>query len=805
MFDVVISPAETHDRVQTRLAGCREGGRVRCEPGEYYGPWIISKSMHIDGSGATLHHRERAPKADAPVVNRAALTIAGASGVTVVGLGIRATEWTDAVVYVHNSENVAFLDCDVDASDGARLCMRVFCCCSTGGVEIRGGAFRGATTFALELASSNVRVRGLRTLDNDGGGVHLLAGSTLRVEGTEFHDAPIVNVERGGNLLLRGKNTCRGRDVDTRPGRDRDVTGPGNAIVAQVVADFEADRPVHEARYAAACNAAASDIAWFLPPRVFDVEVDADGAEDLAAAVARCRNGDNILLLPGVHTAGTLVVSATRRVSVFGFGRAMLLAAETVVDVLSGGCLRLHGVCVCGAADGADGEEAGAEEDAEDAEEDAEEDVEDAEEDAPAPVVEICRWHAVRVSGGGCLGLYACDITAPGNVAVRVEGASPNILACLLHDSFIGLAVRVSPDTVAIPSIRRSTVRDNSCGVDVGPGVGCGVSLMRSVVRDNRACGVYLMSPSSTVTVDSDTIFSQNDGGHYGGRGWTHAVFRRACEAAIPFELPAHNHGGAAGAAAAGVYDVVVAPGDSLQAALDSCRAGGSILLLGGVHAGPVLVHKPVRVFGRCAALIASPGVVVCVCIPTGCGAFECDGVAIWRESFVGTPHDAQSFSGALMVAAGSHARLVRCDLQSWICDHDAAVVFVQSGDSSGDGGSFECVECRIYAASTCVLAERPKALILTRCALDFSHGRIAVDVEYCGGESRVRIEHNRFCAPSLHPPDAVGIQVAMAHDFGERTLVARENVFQGVFDDEVVLVHSARNEPRPAVQLCVE
>ena len=52
---------------------------------------------------------------------------------------------------------------------------------------------------------------------------------------------------------------------------------------------------------------------------------------------------------------------------------------------------------------------------------------------------------------------------------------------------------------------------------------------------------------------------------------------------------------------ASGSFDVTVAPGQAVQAALDACPAGGSVLLLPGTHEGPLVLpaDKEVHVFGR--------------------------------------------------------------------------------------------------------------------------------------------------------------------------------------------------------------
>ena len=67
-------------------------------------------------------------------------------------------------------------------------------------------------------------------------------------------------------------------------------------------------------------------------------------------------------------------------------------------------------------------------------------------------------------------------------------------------------------------------------------------------------------------------------------------------------------------APASGAFDVTVAPGQAVQAAVDSCPAGGSVLLLPGTHDGPLVLEadKVVHVFGRgSATLRAATGSVL--------------------------------------------------------------------------------------------------------------------------------------------------------------------------------------------------
>ena len=63
-----------------------------------------------------------------------------------------------------------------------------------------------------------------------------------------------------------------------------------------------------------------------------------------------------------------------------------------------------------------------------------------------------------------------------------------------------------------------------------------------------------------------------------------------------------------AGPTAAQAERVEVAPGQSVQAALDGAAPGDVVLLLRGVHAGPVTLDRPVTLEGREGAVLEGPG-----------------------------------------------------------------------------------------------------------------------------------------------------------------------------------------------------
>ena len=61
------------------------------------------------------------------------------------------------------------------------------------------------------------------------------------------------------------------------------------------------------------------------------------------------------------------------------------------------------------------------------------------------------------------------------------------------------------------------------------------------------------------------------------------------------------SHSGAVLEPANGAFNVTVAPGANVQVSVDACPPGGSVLLLPGVHEGPLVLSadQEVHVFGR--------------------------------------------------------------------------------------------------------------------------------------------------------------------------------------------------------------
>ena len=113
---------------------------------------------------------------------------------------------------------------------------------------------------------------------------------------------------------------------------------------------------------------------------------------------------------------------------------------------------------------------------------------------------------------------------------------------------------------------------------------------------------------------------------------------------------------------ASGHFDVEVAPGASLQAAVDRCRPGGAILLRPGMHhVGFVSIAREVHVFGRGEATLQVPRsgrALACTA-----AAATLDGLSV-RGPPEAPPIPAGTCVAAVIIAAGA-ARLQDCDMRT--------------------------------------------------------------------------------------------------------------------------------------------
>ena len=121
---------------------------------------------------------------------------------------------------------------------------------------------------------------------------------------------------------------------------------------------------------------------------------------------------------------------------------------------------------------------------------------------------------------------------------------------------------------------------------------------------------------------------------------------------------------------ASGTFDVTVAPGEDMQAAVNRCPPGGCVLLLPGTHAGRFVLaaEKEVHVFGRGrATLRAASGKAV---VTSEAAVATIDGLVIRRE--------AGNVSGSGVWITGGALCMQACDITSAAND---ACVWIRGGE----------------------------------------------------------------------------------------------------------------------------
>ena len=157
---------------------------------------------------------------------------------------------------------------------------------------------------------------------------------------------------------------------------------------------------------------------------------------------------------------------------------------------------------------------------------------------------------------------------------------------------------------------------NRECGLKLEDG--SQAELRKNVFRGNHEYGAYA-DPSSNLEASAleDNTFTGNGLGDIGGPGWEKVLFEARDEgewAAVATWWEAQNNkrrrarGGRRGewVFPPDAFDVTVAPGRDVQAAVKRCPRGGSVLLLPGVHEGPLdlTAGKTVHVFGRGRAVL---------------------------------------------------------------------------------------------------------------------------------------------------------------------------------------------------------
>ena len=142
-----------------------------------------------------------------------------------------------------------------------------------------------------------------------------------------------------------------------------------------------------------------------------------------------------------------------------------------------------------------------------------------------------------------------------------------------------------------------------------------------------------------------------------------------------------------------GTFDVTVAPGEDVQAAVDRCPPGGSVLLLPGPHDGPLVLSadKVVHVFGRGRATLRTAMGAV---LTSEAVEASVDGLVIRREAGGGF-----NLCDCVWIKRGG-LRLQACDVASAAGGHCCLAI---------DGGSDPLVTaCKCEQGVACRSLLRP-------------------------------------------------------------------------------------------------
>ena len=139
-----------------------------------------------------------------------------------------------------------------------------------------------------------------------------------------------------------------------------------------------------------------------------------------------------------------------------------------------------------------------------------------------------------------------------------------------------------------------------------------------------------------------------------------------------------------------GAFDVTVAPGEDVQAAVNACPPGGCVLLLPGTHAGPLALRadKEVHVFGRGQATLRAANVDV---LTSTASKSTVDGLLVRQEGTGDLALDSSAFCG-VVVKQGA-LRLQACQISGeslqgaglWASGGDPVI----SACTCGGGASF--------------------------------------------------------------------------------------------------------------------
>ena len=125
---------------------------------------------------------------------------------------------------------------------------------------------------------------------------------------------------------------------------------------------------------------------------------------------------------------------------------------------------------------------------------------------------------------------------------------------------------------------------------------------------------------------------------------------------------------------ASGAFDVTVAPGENVQAAVDACPPGGSVLLLPGTHDGPLVLTagKVVHVFGRGRALLQTS---IGTLVTSESATSTLDGLIIRREASHNDEEEEEEVDDFSVWIKGGRLHLQACDVTSAALDSTCVVI----------------------------------------------------------------------------------------------------------------------------------
>ena len=273
-----------------------------------------------------------------------------------------------------------------------------------------------------------------------------------------------------------------------------------------------------------------------------------------------------------------------------------------------------------------------------------------------------------------------------------------------IHGGAVG--VQCYGGRAASPVILQGNEIFGHTGAGVYMGSNARIILTGNIIRDHLPAdalygsrspgyGIYVDSSSRiNATAATENVFARNAVSDIGGPGWAATVWREADERRLPTLLPEiatwwdTQHSQALEARAAGTappdwvfppdaFDVTIAPGEDVQAGIERCPPGGSVLLLPGTHEGPLELkaNKEVHVFGRGRAVLRA------YITDTAPKAFHCEPELLIVES----RSDVATIDG-LVIRGGSEyragvyvadggLRLVACDISAasdgvLVCNH---------------------------------------------------------------------------------------------------------------------------------------